>query len=425
MFLVPDLVAIKVRLYPTESQAAQLDRAFGCCRFLWNQMLDDRRQAYEQYKIDGIKSRYKTEKEYKQLFPFLKEVDSKALQNVNWHLQDAYARFFQNCKDRKSNKTKRYVSYPKFKSRKSRQSYTTDTINNNIKIDFARQKLKLPKLDSWIAYSDPRVFTESIRKVTVSKTKSGKHFASILIARENPIVPLTVVHEEKVVAFDMSMKDFVVTDDYKLGNPRFFRQSLKKIVKAHRHVSRAKKGSANRAKACRQLDTVYEHYVNQKKDWMHKLTRVLADKHDAVIIEDLNIEGMKRFNKGYAKSITKDISWGEFTTMLDYKLTRQGKYLVKVDRFFPSSQLCSACGYRYRELTLDQREWSCPACSTHHDRDVNASQNLHDEGLRLLSGKGITLIRATVGTTGSHASRDRVNPPSLEVVVDERRIHAL
>jgi len=220
----------------------------------------------------------------------------------------------------------------------------------------------------------------------------------------------------------MSMKDFVVTDKYKLGNPGFFRKSLNKIVKAHRHVSRTKKGSANRAKARRQLATVYEHYVNQKKDWTHKLTRQIAEQHDAVIIEDLNLEGMKRFNKGYAKSITKDISWGEFATMLGYKMARSGKYLVKVDRFFPSSQLCSACGYQHHELTLDQREWTCPACSTHHDRDVNASQNLRKEGLRILSGKGITLIRATVGTTGSHASGDRVNPPSLEVTVDERRV---
>jgi putative transposase len=219
-----DLVAIKVRLYPTITQAAQLDRAFGCCRFLWNQMLDEHQQAYRQYKVDGIKSRYKTEKEYKQLFPFLKEVDSKALQNVNWHLQDAYARFFQNCKDRKAKKTNRYVGYPKFKSRKSYQSYTTNMINGNIKVDFARQKLKLPILASWIAYSDPRVFAEQVRSVTVSKTKSGKYFASILVTCKNNNVLLTTVHEERVVAFAMSMKDFVVTEEYKLGYPMLFRK---------------------------------------------------------------------------------------------------------------------------------------------------------------------------------------------------------
>ena len=418
-------VAFKVRLYPTKEHQSQIDRTFGCCRFLWNQMLNEHRQDYERFKIDGIKSKYKTEKEYKALFPFLKEVDSKALQNVNWNLQDAYARFFQNCKDRKAGKTKRYIGYPQFKSRKSRQSYTTNLINNNIKIDFACKKLKIPKIDSWIKYSDDRVFTELIHSITVSKTKSGIYHASILVSRETTIVPMITIEEEKVVAFDMSMKDFVVTKDYKLGNPRFFRQSINKIKKVHRKVSRGKKGSANRVKSCQKLAKIYEHYVNQKKDWTHKITRQLSDTKDAVIVEDLNIEGLKRFNTGCAKSITKDVSWGEFVTMLDYKMIRSGKHLVKVDRFFPSSQLCSDCGYQYKELTLDQREWTCPRCGVHHDRDVNASQNLLKKGLRLLADAGITLIRATVGTTGSHACGDRVSLPSLEAVIDETRISRL
>jgi len=195
-----DLAAIKVRLYPNKEQREQLDRVFGCCRFLWNQMLNERQQHYQQHKIDGIESRYKTEKEYKQLFPFLKDVDSKALQNVNWNLQDAYARFFQNWKDRKAKKTKIHVGYPRFKSRKSHQSYTTNMINNNIKIDFACKKLKLPKIDSWIRYSDDRVFTESMHGITVSKTKSGKYFASMLIERENTIDPMTTIEEENVIA---------------------------------------------------------------------------------------------------------------------------------------------------------------------------------------------------------------------------------
>ena len=297
-------------------------------------------------------------------------------------------------------------------------------INNNIKIDFACKKLKLPKIDSWIRYSDDRVFMESMHCITVSKTKSGKYFASILIARENDIDPMTTIEEENVIAFDMSMKDFAVTTDYKLGNPRFFRQSLNKIKKAHRKVSRGKKGSINRGKSCQKLAKVYERYVNQKKDWMHKVTRQLSNTKDAVIIEDLNIEGMKRFNTGYAKSITKDVSWGAFVMMLGYKMIRSGKHLVKVDRFFPSSQLCSNCGYQYKELTLDQREWDCPRCGVHHDRDMNAAQNLLKEGLRLLTDAGIMLIRATAGTTGSHARGDHVNPP-LEVTVDETRISRL
>jgi putative transposase len=408
---MPDLTAIKIRLYPNSQQRDQLDRTFGCCRFLWNQMLNEHQVKYQQYKLDGIKSKYKTEAEYKKDFSFLREADSKALQNVSWNLQEAFSRFFRNCRDRKTKKTKLRVGLPHFKSRhKAHNSYTTDMINNNIKIDFVQRTLQLPKFKSPIKYSDPRVFNEKIRSVTVSKTKSGRYYASIIIARENPITPMASIHEEKVVAFDMSMKDFLVTKDYKLSNPRFFRNTLHKIVKSHRKVSRSQKKSKNRAKACKHLAKVYEHYINQKNDWTHKITKKLADQYDAVILEDLNIKGMSRMNKGYAKNVTKDFSWGEFSTILSYKMQRKGKHLVKVGRFFPSSQLCSACGFQYKALMLDQREWTCPKCHVHHDRDINASQNLRKEGLRLLSEMGITLIRATVGTTESYACRDCVSP---------------
>lgn len=419
-------IAFKIRLYPNQVQINQLDRTFGCCRFLWNQMLVEHQTKYRQYKLDGIKSKYKTEAEYKKQFPFLKEADSKALQNVNWNLQDAYSRFFKNIRDRKAKLTKRFVGLPHFKSRhKSDQSYTTDMINNNIKIDFEQQTLQLPKFKSPIKYSDPRVFIEKIHSVTVSKTKSGKYYASILIERDNPITPMISVNEEKLIAFDMSMKDFLVTEDYKLQNPRFFRKALHKMVKAHRKVSRSIKKSKNRLKARKHLAKVYEHYVNQKKDWTHKITKKLTDTYAAVILEDLNIKGMSQFNKGYAKNVTKDFSWGEFSTILSYKMQRKGKHLIKVDRFFPSSQLCSSCGYQYKELTLDQREWICPECKFHHDRDINASQNLRKEGIRLLTEMGITLIRATVGTTESYACGDYVRLQLLGATVNETRISRL
>lgn len=425
---MPDLMAIKVRLYPNESQRSLLDRAFGCCRFLWNQMLNERREAYWQYKIDGIETRYKTEKEYKQIFPFLREPDSKALQNVNWNIRDAFARFFKNRDDRKARKTRRRVGYPRFKSRKSRQSYTTDNINGNIKIDFDGKKIKLPKIDAWFKYRDDRAFNEKIRSITVSKTKSGKYFASILIARENPTTLLKEVHDCRVVSIDAGMKDFLVDNaGTKIANPRFFRRSLSKIRSSHRKASRCKKGSSNRAKACKKLATAYDRFCNQKNDWLHKLSIRLVTNHDTIIIEDLNVEGMKQFNTGYAKSITKDVSLGEFVTMLEYKASKHGKHLVKVGRFFPSSQLCSACGYQNRGLTLDQREWTCPSCGTRHDRDTNAAMNIKREGIRLLREKGITVITPdnTVGTTGINASGDPARPLILEARIHERRIHGL
>jgi len=422
---VPDLTAFKFRLYPNKVQQGQFDRTFGCCRFLWNQMLNERQQAYKQYKATGCRSRYKTEKEYKELFPFLKAVDSKALQNVNWNLQTAYSRFFQNYQNRKAGKTRRYFGLPRFKARKSRQSYTTNCINNNAKVDFTSKKLKLPKVSSWVKYRDPRALSEPIRSITVSKTKSGKYYASILITRENQVAPLTEIHEENIVAFDMSMPSFLVTKEYKSSNPLFFHNALGKIRRSHRVVSRAAKNSNNRAKACRKLANVYEHYVNQKKDWTHKLTKSLADQYDAIILEDLNVEGMKRFNKGYAKAMTKDFSWGEFTVFLGYKMARRGKYLVKVGRFFPSSQLCSVCGRQYHDLSLSMRKWNCPHCHAHHDRDLNASQNLRIEGFRLLAEAGITLAGATGGTPESYACGDRARLLSLGATVGEARISHL
>ena len=424
IFSMSDSITIKVRLYPTSDQRTQLDRTFGSCRFLYNQMLNEHNDVYRRLKDDKTSlytHKYKTEAEYKTIFPFLKDADSITLQSAREHLTDAFVKFFQNCKDRKVHKTTRIVGYPHFKCKHDRQAFTTKMTNNNIQIDFKSRQLKIPKIKSWIKYHDSRIFTEAIHSVTVSKTKSGQYYASILIARENPIAPMAEIHEEKVIAFDMSMKDFLVTKEYKLENPRFFRQTLHKIQKAHRKVSRSVKGSKNCQKSCRKLAVVYEKYVNQKKDWTHKITKKLANDYDAVILEDLNVEGMKRFNKGYAKSVTKDFSWGEFSTILNYKLTRQGKYLQKAGRFFPSSQLCSHCRYQYHELTLDQREWTCPHCGTHHDRDINASQNLLKEGIRLLESWGITLIRATVGTTESDACGDRVRLPEMEATVVETR----
>ncbi len=195
-------VAYKIRIYPTKDQELRLTQTFGSCRFLWNQMLHERNQVYIRFKEDKETLRsykYKTETQYKHAFPFLKEPDAKALQNVTRHLFIAFQNFFTGLTD-----PKRKVGYPRFKSKRDKQSYKTNNISNNIKIDFARKKLKLPKFAAWVAYRDDRVFTEPILSVTVSKTKSGKYFASLLIARELSVTPKQTIQEEKMAAFDMS-----------------------------------------------------------------------------------------------------------------------------------------------------------------------------------------------------------------------------
>ena len=228
--------------------------------------------------------------------------------------------------------------------------------------------------------------------MTVSKTKSGKYFAAILIERELDITPLTEIRECRIGAFDMSASEFLVGETEDFSNPRFYRSSESKIKKLHRQLSRKKKGSQNRWKAKLRLARMYEKIWNQKYDWVHKTTHRLANKYDAVVLEDLNVQGMQKFNSGLSKSVTLDFSWHQFKTLLKYKLEWRGKQYQEVDRYFPSSKLCSVCEYKNSDLTLAEREWVCPECSTLHQRDMNASKNIKGEGIRLLQEKGITVI---------------------------------
>lgn len=381
--------AIKMRIYPTGVQQEMLNKTFGCCRLLWNQMLAERNEVYQLLKENSEvlrEHKYKTEKEYKMEFKFMKEVDSKALQSTTQHLLEAFNNFFRSLKET------RKVGYPKFKSKRNKQSYTTYNINANIKIDFANKRIKLPKLKTWIKYRDDRTFAEPIRQVTVSKTKSGKYFVAILIEKELDITPMIELREDLIGAFDMSASEFLVGESEDFCNPRFYRSSEAKLKQLHRQLSRKKKGSQNRWKARLRLARYYEKILNQKYDWVHKTTFILAKKYDAVILEDLNIQGMQQFNSGLSKSVSLDFSWHQFKMILKYKLEWRGKYYQEVGRFFPSSKLCSICGYKNKSLELAEREWVCPECSAHHLRDENASINLKKEGIRLLQEKGIIIL---------------------------------
>ena len=372
-------------------------------------LLKDNNEALHSYT-------YKTESQYKQTFHFLKDPDAKALQNVNRNLFQAFQNFYEGLKGKRPR-----VGYPQFKSKHSRQSYTTNNINNNIKIEFKKQKLKLPKINTWISYRDDRIFNEKIQKITVSKTKSGKYFASILIKRELKIQVKKYIHENRIDAYDMSCKEFLVGTNSQFINPRYYRRHENKLKKLHREVSRKEKGSMNRDRARVKLARLYDKISDQRNDWQHKLSYWMAITHDVIILENLNIEGMKKFNTGIAKTVTLDFSWGEFTRILDYKMIRQGKHLIKVDRFYPSSKVCSNCGYKYDKLQLSDREWTCPECNVHHKRDVNASKTLKIEGLRILKEeRGVMVFTSsTAGTAESHAFGDRVRPVNMKAVVDE------
>ena len=395
------------------NQRIQIHKTIGSSRFIYNQMLNERKEVYERFKGDKDtlkKHTYKTEKQYKVDFPFLKEADSIALQASREHLFEAYQNFFNGLKKG------RKVGFPKFKSKKGKETYTTKQMNRNIKIDFERKKLKLPKL-GWLRFNDKRVFSEKIKHATIKKTKSNKYFVSLTLKAQEDIKELQEVHEKDITAFDMSATNFLVNDLVKMENPRFYRLEQKKTKKLNKELSRKKKGSKNREKARLKLARHYDTIYNRKKDWTHKLSRKLADTFDAIILENLNMKGIQKFNSGLSKSVSLDFSWYQFTTYLKYKMEWLGKHFILVDRFFASSKLCSCCGWKKNNLTLQERAWTCLNCGTTHDRDENASINLRDEGIRILKEeKHITIINddtPTVGTTESYAFGDYVRPKEM------------
>lgn len=371
--------AYKFRIYPNVAQKILLAKTFGCNRLLYNLMLNERISIYESLKDDKeslYKYKYTTEKSFKNQYEFMKEIDSISLQQTRRNLEQSYKNFF-----RKTHK------FPKYKSKRNKQSYRTVSTNGNIKIDFENHKIKLPKL-TWIKYRDSRTFNQqNISSVTISKTKSNKYYASILIEEEIQQYDKS----NNMIGIDLGIKDFIVTssnDRYNFDKEKV-KYYQKKIEKYHRKLSRKKKGSSNRNKTKLQLAILYEKLRNLKTDFFHKLSSKLINENQVINLEDLNINGMLK-NHNLARQIATS-SWNSFTNMLEYKANWYGRTINKVDRFFPSSKLCSNCGYKNSELKLSDRSWVCPQCKTIHDRDLNAAINIRNN---------------TVGTTGINACGD-------------------
>ena len=358
--------AYKFRLYPNAEQRVLLAKTFGCVRFIYNKMLADRIEYYRLTK-QNLKN---TPAQYKSDFPWLKEVDSLALANAQLHLNAAYRSFF----------SKPEHGFPHFKSKKtSKATYSTNNQKGSVRI--ANDKIKLPKI-GFVKLKQHRAVPDNwtIKTVTVSKNPAGKYFVSILFEYDNQVLEVV---PEKFVGLDFSMRELYVDSENNTPEyPRFYRQSLHKLAREQRKLSLCQKGSNNRQKQRRKVSLVHEKIVNQRKDFLHKRSRELADRFDAVCVEDLNMQGMSQ-SLNFGKSVA-DNSWGMFTTFLQYKLTEQGKPLIKIDKCFPSSQLCHECGYKY-EGTKDLfvREWECPSCHAHIQRDWNAAMNIRDEGRRL------------------------------------------
>ena len=359
--------AYKFRIYPNAEQQIILAKTFGCVRFIYNQMLSDKINYYEETK----QKLNNTPAQYKSKFPWLKEVDSLALANAQMNLQTAYNSFFRNTK----------IGFPKFKSKKSnRRSYTTNCVNGNISID--NGFLKLPKV-GLVKLKQHRLILSNykLKSVTISQTPSGKYYASVLFEYENQI------QEQEL--HDFLGLDFSMHGLYKDSNgnepayPEYYRQAEERLKREQRKLSLMQKGSKNRSKQRIKVANLHEKVANQRKDFLHKQSRQIVNAYDCVCIENLDMKAMSQ-SLNFGKSVTDD-GWGMFVTFLKYKLEETGKRLVKVNKFFASSQICNVCGYKNTAVkNLSIRAWDCPECGTHHNRDINAAINIRNEGMRLV-----------------------------------------
>lgn len=366
---------IRVRLYPTEEQEVLIDKTLGCCRFVHNQTLENCKRLYEQTQhFPSKKERSANIVKMKEEQPFLKEVDSCALQRSVKDFDSALDNFFKN---------RDHFDFPKFKSKHSlKQSYRTPYNNGGADI-LDNKHIKLPKLGKVKTkrFNIPEVY--KIFNFTIEKTNTGKYYASICIETEIQPLPKT----GKQVGFDLGLIDMLIdSDGTRYARPKFNYVNKDKLAKEQRKLSKMRTKlervnanldeCKNYQKQKHKVAKLYEHVSNCAKDFNHKLSRKLVKECDLLAFENLNVEGMKK-NHGLAYSII-DVRWSQLLSFIQYKCRWYGKEFRQVDQFYASSKICSECGTYHKDIvnSLSVREWTCPDCGTHHDRDVNAAKNI-------------------------------------------------
>lgn len=372
--------AIKYQIFPNEEQKALMAQTFGCARKVYNlgKELQDGLYSVSMKSMSKQDLNSFCNHVWKDDYPYLRDVDKFALTNSVYALMRGYNNFFEKRGKK-----------PKFKSRKSKQSYTTNATNGNIAITFGKKnrgQVKLPKL-GWIDTCTYRKPGDGwvIKQATVSHTPSGKYYVSILFSYSMDVEDVTPTYAG-TIGLDYSSPKFYVDSE---GNtpdvPHALRKAEQRLAKAQQRLSRMTKGSNNYEKQRIVVAKLHEQVANKRKDFCHKESRKIANSYDTVCMEDLDLRALAQtLNFGKA---TADNGFGMFRTFLSYKLKEQGKHFVKVDKWYPSSKTCHHCGAKNASLQLGQMEWVCPSCGALIDRDVNAAHNIKDEGWRLLTAQ--------------------------------------
>ena len=359
--------AYKYRIYPNTEQKVFFAKCFGCVRFFYNKSLSDMNEIY---KCTG-KFKDITPASYKKDYPFLKEADSLALSNVQMNRNMAFKSFF-----------KKRNAFPKFKSKRNDQSYTTNN-QGSVKFSSNNRYISIPKCPR-IRIKKHRDFIGMIKSITVSKTTDEKYYISLLVEEETESINLM----DNAIGLDLGIKDLIVdSNGNKYKNHKYLTKSQKKLAREQRKLSLMEKGSSNRNKQRIKAARIHRHINNQRNDYLHKLSKKIIDENQIICIEDLKVKNMEQNHK-LARSII-DASWSRFVSMLLYKASWYGNTIIKVPTNYASSQLCSLCGYQNKEVkNLKIRKWTCPKCGSVHDRDCNAAKNILSKGIEMLTKDG-------------------------------------
>ena len=368
----------KFRIYPSVSQKELIEKTLGCVRQVYNDFLSmciDSYQKNYEFTINKF-DLIKLLPEYKKTFPYLKEVDSIALQQSVIHLYDAYINFF-----------KHKASFPKFKKKKNDYGYTTMNINNSIR--FIGDDIQIPKLGK-VRIIKHRHINESFSFTMVSISRKGKYYYVSLMGEEECVDYEEMIKESldanNSIGLDFSLEHlFVTSEGEHIDAPSYYEDSLTKLAKEQRKLSHMVKDSKNYLKQKQKIDNLHSHIANQRKDFLHKVSRNIANKYDYVFVEDLDLKEMSSSKTKYKFGLRIfDLGYSTFLNYLSYKLDWLNKKIIKVNRYFPSSKRCNECYYKNEELTLSQRSWVCPICGKKHDRDINAAINIKKEGIRMV-----------------------------------------